>query len=67
MNIKHETDKWLVIWAPTPLLIEGSEGQYTGTIHEHDWFDTRDAAITAIRNLHPEWVAPPVEDPEQLN
>lgn len=67
MNIKHEKDKWLVIWTENPLLIEGNEGQTTGTIHDHTWFDTRKEAITAIRNINPEWVAPEVENPEELN
>ncbi len=67
MNIQHETDKWLVVWSQNPLLIEGSEGQYTATKSEYNWYDTREDAIQAIRNLYPEWVAPETDDPDQLN
>lgn len=56
MNIKHQPNKHLVIWTPTPILMEGVEGRVTGTIHEHAWFETRQQAVNAIRNLHPNWV-----------
>ena len=57
-NIQHEPNRWLVIWAANPLLIQGTDGQYTATSHNYTWYDTEFEAIAAIQTSHPNWTAP---------
>lgn len=64
MNIVHEPNKFLVVFAETPLLIEGTEGRVTATRNEFAWFDSRAEAVNACLAADADWVDPLASEEE---
>ena len=62
-DIQHQPNRWLVVWANNPLLIQGTDGQYTATSHSYTWYETEAEGIAAIQISHPNWT--PQQNPEE--